>query len=143
MITTDDRGRVAVGPPKTEAGRRTVALPPWLRPVLDEHIDTYNLGAESWLFPAPDGGLMDPRRLRARFWLPAVKAAACPALRPHQIRHLHASILFDSGRPLTEIAARLGHENTQVTASVYAHWLRTDDSASAEAIPDITRRVVG
>ena len=117
-------------------------LPVWLRSKLNEHIEAHDLGPESWLFPAPDGGLMDPRRLRARFWMPAVKAAACPTLRPHQIRHLHASMLFDSGVPLTEIAARLGHENTQVTASVYAHWLRIDDSASAEAIPDITRQVI-
>lgn len=85
---------------------------------------------------------MDPRRLRARFWLPAVEAAGCPTLRPHQIRHLHASMLIDSGIPLTEIASRLGHENTQVTASVYAHLLRIDDSASAGAIPDILREGV-
>lgn len=57
----------------------------------------------------------------------------------HQIRHLNASVLIDAGRPLPEIAARLGHENPSVTMQVYAHWLRDDDSGSAKVIPDYTQ----
>jgi integrase len=48
------------------------------------------------------------------------------------------SIAIDAGRSLTGIAARLGHENAQVTMSIYAHWLRDVDSGSADVIPDIT-----
>lgn len=53
---------------------------------------------------------------------------------------LQASLLIEAGRPIPEIAARLGHKSPAVTMQVYAHWLRDDDSASAEAIPEFTRR---
>jgi integrase len=136
-VTTDEQGRATVGPPKTRAGHRTITLPDWLPVSIRSHIATYGLGSDSWLFPAPSGGLMDQRRLLGRFWSPAAKVASCPELRPHMIRHLHASQLIESGLPLTEISARLGHANSQVTASRYAHWLRPDDSASADAVPNI------
>lgn len=58
---------------------------------------------------------------------------------PHHLRHLQASLLIQASIPLTEIAARLGHKNASVTMSTYAHWLREDDSESADAIPDVTR----
>ena len=56
---------------------------------------------------------------------------------PHELRHLHASLLIEAGRPLTEIAARLGHESPARTMSIYAHWLSEDDSGSTEVIPEI------
>ena len=48
------------------------------------------------------------------------------------------SVLIEAGRPLPEIAARLGHGSPSVTMQVYAHWLRDDDSGSADVVPDFT-----
>jgi integrase len=126
-----------IGKPKTTAGVRDVTLPPWLRPILKTHVNERGLGPTDLLFPAPEGGLLDHRRFRSRFWNPACEAAGVEVT-PHQLRHLQASLAIEAGRPLTEIAARLGHENARVTMSVYAHWLRDDDSGSADVIPDMT-----
>ena len=82
------------------------------------------LSGDDWLFPSPKGRLMNPRNFRRRFWNPAVDAAGAPGLTPHQLRHLHVSMLFEAGRPVTEVAARMGHASSQVTGAVYAHWLR-------------------
>jgi integrase len=131
-----------IGKPKTTAGVRNVSLPPWLRPILTTHINARNLGPTDWLFPAPEGGLLDHRRFRSRFWSPACEAAGVEVT-PHQLRHLQASLLIEARRPPTEIAARLGHENARVTMAIYAHWLRDDDSGSADVIPDMTTRRTG
>jgi integrase len=127
-----------LGTTKTSAGVRTVALPDWLNESLRHHITEYGLGPDDQLFPAPAGGVLPTRRFRARFWNPACQAAGVKVT-AHQIRHLNASVLIDAGRPLPEIAARLGHENPSVTMQVYAHWLHDDDSGSAKVIPDYTQ----
>ena len=122
---------------KTEAGVRTVTLPDWLQVTLRNHVAELGLGADDWLFPAPEGGRLEPRKFRGRFWVPACRAAGVDVT-PHQLRHLHASVLLEAGRPLPEIAARLGHGSPSVTMQVYAHWLRDDDSGSADVVPDFT-----
>ena len=94
------------------------------------------LDIDSFPFPAPAGGWLPIRRFRARFWRPACRQAGIE-ITPHELRHLHASMLIERGRPLTEIAARLGHESSAMTLSIYAHWLSEDDSCLAEVIPEI------
>jgi integrase len=136
------RPSVRVLESKTEAGVRTVTLPDWLQATLRNHVSEFGLGADDWLFPAPAGGRMERRRFRGRFWVPACEAAGVDVT-PHQLRHLHASVLIDAGRPLPEIAARLGHGSPSVTMQVYAHWMRDDDSGSADVTPDFTERKTG
>lgn len=40
----------------------------------------------------------------------------------HGFRHSHASLLINKGVEITAISKRLGHANSQVTLSVYAHF---------------------
>ena len=119
--------------PKTTAGLREVSLPTWVAREIDHHRSN-NSRDSGLLFPAPHGGLFDPHHFRRRFWKPAAGDVT-----PHQLRHLQASLLIQNGRPLTEVAARLGHQSIAVTAAVYAHYLGTDDAASANVVPDFRR----
>jgi integrase len=57
-----------------------------------------------------------------------------PKATPHVLRHLHASILIDDGLPITAVAARLGHANSAITHTIYAHRLRGTDTLAADAI---------
>ena len=41
----------------------------------------------------------------------------------HSIRHLYASTLLKEGRPITEVAAALGHASPTTTAEIYSHAL--------------------
>ena len=137
-VSTDESGReVLVDRLKSDASYRTVTLPDWLRASLQRQIASRELGVDSFLFAAPAGRWLPTRRFRARFWSPACREAGVE-ITPHELRHLHASMLIEAGRPLTEIAARLGHESPAITMSIYAHWLREDDSGSAEVIPEIS-----
>jgi integrase len=66
------------------------------------------------------------RRLCVRLNLPAVT--------PHGLRHLHASLLLHEGLPVTAVSARMGHANPQITLRLYAHALPGQDAQAAEAM---------
>lgn len=52
----------------------------------------------------------------------------------HSIRHLYASTLLKEGRPITEVAAALGHASPTTTAEIYSHALTGyEDSVRAAA----------
>jgi hypothetical protein len=52
-------GRLLPGPPKTEAGRRTVTLPAAAAVALAEHLASFAApGPEGLVFPAPEGGYL-------------------------------------------------------------------------------------
>ena len=48
-------------------------------------------------------------------------AAAPPAIRLHDLRHAHATILLTAGVPVHVVSQRLGHASPVVTLTVYAH----------------------
>ena len=45
------------------------------------------------------------------------------AIRFHDIRHTHASILIAEGVDVVKVSARLGHANPKITLEYYAHLL--------------------
>ena len=54
-------------------------------------------------------------------WSRLCKAAGLSRWRLHDARHAHATTLLEAGEPLHVVAARLGHRDASVTATVYAH----------------------
>ncbi|MGH8997618.1 MAG: site-specific integrase [Acidimicrobiales bacterium] len=57
-LTETNDGHMRLGPPKTKAGRRTVAIPPHVMPALKSHLETQ-------VGPTPDSLLFPRRRERA------------------------------------------------------------------------------
>ncbi|PRS03100.1 hypothetical protein C6W24_03905 [Bacillus atrophaeus] len=49
--------------------------------------------------------------------------ANLPPIRFHDIRHTHATLLFEKRIPIKVISERLGHSSINVTLNVYAHVL--------------------
>lgn len=43
----------------------------------------------------------------------------------HQMRHTHASLLFESGASLKDVQAKLGHSDMQTTMNIYTHVTET------------------
>jgi integrase len=50
----------------------------------------------------------------------------------HDLRHLHATTLLLPGVPVHVVAARLGHADPAITLRVYAHVIRTAETAAAD-----------
>jgi len=134
-------GKVAVGRPKTEAGQRTIALPAEAMKVLKAQRGRQALqriqAGEGWqnerdlVFTGLAGQPLHVSTVEHALRRECERLGV-PALTPHGLRHLHASLLLAEGAPLPVVSSRLGHANTQVTASVYAHAVRgQDDGAQA------------
>ncbi len=129
------------GPTKSRRSR-VVSLPAWIVPEIRNRLATSD---GPLIFPAPSGKPLPVRRFSARYWRPAAKRSGFADVTPHQLRHLHATQLIELGRPITEVAARLGHRNSRVTMEVYARWIQPDDSGAAAVVPNYsaTVRAVG
>ena len=48
-------------------------------------------------------------------------AALGRVITPHALRHTHASLLFEQGFSMDEVARRLGHSDSRVTRDIYVH----------------------
>lgn len=59
------------------------------------------------------------------------------SLRPHDLRHTHASLLLASREPLTNVANRLGHANPSITARIYAHFIPSEVHSPANTFHQI------
>ena len=130
---TRGEGQIFVGDPKSEAGKRTVSVPPHLVDQLAWHLDRHvEVGEDALLFPAQHGGHMAPASLYA-FWYPARRAAGRTDLRFHDLRHTGATLAAATGATLAELMARLGHSTTQA-AMRYQHASVERDRAIAEAL---------
>jgi integrase len=132
-------GRKVKGP-KSEAGKRDVAIPPHLIPVVKAHLrDHVPATRDALVFPAASGGHMAPASLY-RVYYPAREAAGRPDLRFHDLRHTGAVLAAATGATLAELMARLGH-STAGAALRYQHAAAGRDQVIAAALSKLAGSV--
>jgi integrase len=139
-----------IGQPKSEAGERTIPLPPMLVHTLRAWKLACPKGELGHVFPAHDGGVESYVNVTRHVLTPALIAAGVttPALdqngKPiaaakygwHALRHFYASWCInrrvDGGLelPLKVVQTRLGHASIQMTADVYGHLFPSADDGS-------------
>lgn len=114
------RGHVHIGPPKSAAGVRTVAIPPALWSEVVEHLRV-------WTGPDPDGlvftsgaGHMLRHSTLYYAFREARRTIGRPSLRWHDLRHTGATMAAQAGATLKELQARIGH-STVTAAMRYQH----------------------
>lgn len=113
-------GGWVVGPPKSEAGIRDVTLPPNIVPVIERHLAEHVAPQpDAMLFPAKNGGHLQPSTLYRHFYKARTKAKR-EDLRWHDLRHSGAVMAAQTGATLAELMARLGH-STHQAALRYQH----------------------
>ena len=125
-------GGIVVGTPKSDAGIRTVAVPPHLIAAIRAHIQTMPVtGRDALLFPSASDPAkhMRPATL-SKVYYAAREAAARPDLRFHDLRHTGAVMATLTGASLVEVMARLGH-STPTAAMRYQHVARGRDAEIA------------
>jgi integrase len=122
--------------PKSDAGKRTVALPPHLLPVVKDHIREHAaMGRDGLLFPATHGEQLAPSTLYRVFY-PARANAGRDDLRFHDLRHTGAVLAASTGATLAELMARLGH-STPGAALRYQHAAQDRDRVIAVALSEL------
>jgi len=107
--------------PKTRAGTRWIDLPADLMTALKAHrLQTPG----EFVFP------LDARNWRTRVWHPALRRAGLRAVRIHDARHTHASLLIAAGADIVAVSRRLGHANPSITLGVYSHAVQSQNAPS-------------
>ena len=128
------------GQPKTQAGRRPVALDPLTVEVLRRHLQdsaqTTTPGAASrgLVFCGPDGEPLHPERVYQAFRRALIRHKL-PRIPLHGLRHTWATIALEAGIHPRVVQERLGHSNIAITLQTYSHVLPTmhDDAATSVA----------
>ncbi|MCZ7535714.1 MAG: site-specific integrase [Acidimicrobiia bacterium] len=132
----DRRGHSLVGAPKTDAGRRTVALPATLVDDLALHLDKYaQRGDDGYVFTGQKGGPLAPHVLQ-RAWAKARTEVGVPDLHLHDLRHLAGTLAASTGAGTKELMYRLGHASQQA-ALRYQHATGERDRAIADALDSL------
>lgn len=108
-------------------GARPIFLPPAAMAILEQ-------------LPHTSGtltGIKDPKKL----WDKVRRAAGCPDLRIHDLRHSFASVALSSGLTLDQVGELLGHSSTQTTKR-YAHLIdATAQAAAAKTATEVMARM--
>lgn len=140
-VARDDRGRTVLAEPKSDAGRRTVAIPLPLVEIIAAHLGALGLTAahaDALLFPSRSGGPMTASNFGRRVWHPAIIAAEIgndeqpPTF--HDLRRTSATGLVAEGVDPKTAQTRLGHSQVRLTLELYAQAVDAADAAASDAI---------
>lgn len=119
--------------PKTEAGRRTIAVPPHVVPVLRLHLDEYAGGER--LFVSRDGSPLRGNTLYQAF-VRARRKAGLDELTFHDLRHTGQTLAAQTGATMADLMRRLGH-SSMAAARRYLHAVDGRDREIAKALSNL------
>jgi len=137
IVTRDAHGRSVIGPPKSEAGLRTLSMPEALVEMLAEQLARSGLTAadrHAYVFPAPGGTPWSYANFRLRMWLPAMSAAGHTGVGFHDLRRTAATAMVVGNVDLKTAGNRLGHSDPRLTLAIYAQATTEADRGAAETV---------
>jgi integrase len=129
-------GALVIGPPKTDAGRRVVAIPRAIVPDLETHIHSYAArGKDGLVFIGTEG---QPIRLATFYkaWGKAVREVGLEDFHFHDLRHTGNTLAAATGASTKELMSRMGHTSPRA-ALIYQHATRDRDAVIASALSDV------
>jgi integrase len=136
-----------ISEPKTESGRRSVALDDETVAVIRAHrkaqaAEKLALGPayadHGLVFCREDGVPLWPRTFSQMFKR-HVENAGLPPIRLHDLRHTHATLALQAGIHPKVVSERLGHANISITLDTYSHAIpamQEDAAAKVAALID-------
>lgn len=137
--TSTTAGELILGPPKTDAGRRTVTVPGNVLPALLEHLRRHvDPEPDAWLFAGEAGRPCSPRTLD-RHWTKARTIAGREDLHFHDLRHSGLTWAAATGATAKELMRRGGHASP-AAALRYQHATDDRDRVLADALADLAGR---
>lgn len=108
-------GKDVITPPKTPRSVRTISIPVFLRDELQSYVNKlYGIHKHDRIFPYTKHFFEHEMKR-------GTKGGEVKAIRLHDLRHSHASLLIELGFSPLAIADRLGHEKVETTLNTYSH----------------------
>lgn len=136
---TEVDGKMTVGPPKSKASNRPLALPGDTMEVLHQHhrgLEEAGL-LDRLIFPTSRAGMVSHSNLRRSVHHWADKASV-PRIRPHDLRHTFASMAISAGMTPPELARQLGHTDAAFTMRRYVKFFERVQPRSAPSLDVLT-----
>lgn len=103
-------GAMVAGPPKSQAGTRTMSVPVPLMEMLARHLARRGLteaDERELVFVRRDGSPSEYSAWRRRVWVPATARAGMPKLRFHDLRHVATNVMVAEGVDIKTAQTRL------------------------------------
>lgn len=136
-----------IGPPKSEAGTRSIPVPQALVSELRKWILRAPVGEAGLLFPNSEGGVrLHSNLLNREYWPLQVKAGLTRASVKkdadgndtpharydfHALRHYAASAWIKQKVDLKRLTTWLGHSSVQITLDTYGHLIKDEQGDAA------------
>jgi len=136
------RTGTAFSEPKTDKGRRSIALDDDTVAVLRRHRraqleDRLAVGVGyndiDLVFARPDGAPLNPEWI-SRTFTRLARRLGLPQIRLHDLRHTHATLALVAGVATRVVGDRLGHSALAVTADTYQHVTLDLEEDAAERV---------
>jgi len=126
--------------PKTEAGRRTVAIPPFLIEVLEQQLaDRAQPGKDGLVFVNTRGNTPHLSSFTSQTWKKARERIGRPDLRWHDLRHTWVAMKIEAGAHPKEIQEEAGHSSYNTTMNIYGHLFESRGEKTADAMDQMYR----
>jgi integrase len=139
-------GTLVASPPKTEAGRRSIALDRTTVAALRRHRESQQaelaaLGTDGggYVFTNQRGRPISPDTL-TRTFNTLVAGSGLPPIRLHDLRHGAGSLALQAGADLKVIQDQLGHSSIVFTADTYVTVVPQVAHGTAEAVAQLILR---
>ena len=95
---------------------------------------------EDYVFPSPDGSILDPDNLYHRYFRPVLKTSGIRKIRLHDLRHTFGSQLIRNGASLLYVKEALGHSSIQLTADIYGHLIPAADTRYVDRLDEVPKK---
>ncbi|WP_374028543.1 tyrosine-type recombinase/integrase [Streptomyces sp. NEAU-sy36] len=122
--------------PKSEAGKRSVAIPRSILPVVVAHMKQFaEPGADGRVFVGAKGAT--PRRNHFNgLWHKACAEVGIKGLRFHDLRHTGNTLASQTNASTRELMTRLGHSSTRA-ALIYQHTSDRREREIADGVDEV------
>lgn len=135
-------GPPTIGPPKSAAGRRLVAIPAALLPQAVAHLGEFVADRpDAVVFTGEKGALLGRGNFH-HVWKRAREAVGLPEAHFHDLRHTGNTLTAQSGATLSDLMSRMGHSSTRA-ARIYLHTTSERDRVVAAALNEHVRWPIG
>ena len=124
--------------PKSEAGRRTIAIPANVVPYLTTHLERFvESGADALVMVGEHGGPLRPQMLSSA-WSKARTKVGRDDLHLHDLRHSGLTWAAATGATVAELMRRAGHASP-AAAMRYQHATEDRDRVLADALAGLAK----
>jgi len=129
------------GPPKSDAGYRTVPMPDVVSEVVATHLDRFRFRKYGLVFTNTYGDPLRKSTFSHQWRHAATKAGLPDSATFHDLRHFYASLLIAKGCSIKAVQKRLGHQSALETLDTYSHLWPDSEDETREAVDGVFDRL--